>query len=226
MPTPGAATTTFRSEPLRRRRAGPPARTGAVAARDPAELAATPSDLVIVLAAVHQAADAIYRVAAEDREAVRTAAADGRLFVPTRLMPDGCDIPYPYTPAPRLRSQALILSYDAAIEATAHSVTALDYVAARLAAPSQILATARQMSPPAQAHRHASPGHRGPASQAAAITENAQLERTLHGLRITEPVLLARAAILDEAARGLVSEATTKARRRDTARGWRSEHAR
>ena len=198
-----------------------PACTGAVLTRDPSDLAATPGDIGTVLAAVHQAADAIYRVAAEDREAVRTAA-DGRLFVPTRLMPDGCDIPYPYTPAPRLRSQALILSYDAAIEATAHSVTALDYVAARLAAPSQILAAARRASPPAQAHRHASPGHRRPASQAAAVTENAQLERTLRGLRITEPVLLARAAVLDEAARGLVLEATTKARRRDTARGWRS----
>ncbi len=203
-----------------------PARAGAILTRDPADLAATPGDLGTVLAAVHQAADAIIRVAVEDREAARTAAADRRLFVPTRLMPDGCDIPYQYTPAPRLRSEALILSYDAAIEASTHSVTALDDLAARLAAPSQMLATARRVSPPAQAHRHAASGYRGPASQAAAITENAQLERTLHGLRITEPVLLARPAILDEAARGLVSEATTKARRRDTARGWRSEHAR
>ena len=35
----------------------------------------------------------------------------------------------------------------------------------------------------------------------AAVHQAADVETTLHGLRITEPVLLARAAILDEAAR-------------------------
>jgi hypothetical protein len=196
------------------------------AARDPADLATTPGDLGTVLAAVHQTTDAILRVAVEDREAVRTAAADRWLFVPTRLMPDGCDIPYPYTPAPRLRSEALILTYDAAIEASTRSVAALDGLAVPLAAPSQMLAIARQASPPDRARQQASSGLCLSPRQAAAITGNAQLEHMLHGLRITEPALLARAAILDEAARGLASEATTKARRRDTARGWRSELAR
>jgi hypothetical protein len=202
-----------------------PACAGAIATRDPAGLATTLGDLGTVLAAVHQAADAILQVAIEDREAVRTAAADRRLFVSTRLMPDGCDFPYQYTPAPRLRSEAVILTYDAAIEASTRSVAALDGLAVPLAAPSQMLAIARQASPPDRARQQASSGQCLSPRQAAAITGNAQLEHMLHGLRITEPAFLARAAILDEAARGLASEATTKARRRDTARGWRSKLA-
>ena len=53
-----------------------PARTGYGLIRDPATLAPSADDITIVLGAVHHAADAITRIAAEDRDAVRQAAAD------------------------------------------------------------------------------------------------------------------------------------------------------
>jgi hypothetical protein len=59
-----------------------PARALASHTRNPAELAPAPADLIFVVAAVHTATDAITCIAAEDREAVRTAAADHRLYVP------------------------------------------------------------------------------------------------------------------------------------------------
>src|ERR1039457_2533477 len=65
-----------------------PARTGYGLIRNPASLAPTGipppgMDIPIVLTPVHHAADAIC-IAAEDRDAVRQAAADNRLYMPTR----------------------------------------------------------------------------------------------------------------------------------------------
>ena len=63
--------------------------------RDPADLAFAPADLPTVVAAVHHAADAMAAVASADREAVRVAAASGRLFIPTRLLPAATTSPTP-----------------------------------------------------------------------------------------------------------------------------------
>jgi hypothetical protein len=60
-----------------------PARAHASHIRNPADLARTLGDIAcVVVAAVHTAADAITRIAAGDREAVRAAGADHRLYVP------------------------------------------------------------------------------------------------------------------------------------------------
>jgi hypothetical protein len=111
--------------------------------RLPEDLGSSPNDICSVLSAAHHAVDAVARIAIEDREAARAAAADHRLYVPTRLAPEEWDIPYPYSPAPSSLVDELLITYDTAIEANKHAVAALDDVAITMGTPSHILATAR-----------------------------------------------------------------------------------
>jgi hypothetical protein len=73
----------------------------------PADLARTPSDLRLVLGATHHGIDTLTHIAVTDRRCARRAAADGRVYLPTRLLPADNDIPYPYVRAPRSRIAAL-----------------------------------------------------------------------------------------------------------------------
>jgi hypothetical protein len=77
-----------------------PARAQASPLRDPADLASAPAGITAVLAAVHHATDAVTRIVPQDREAVRLAAAEQRLHVRTRLLPEDYDVPYHYAPIP------------------------------------------------------------------------------------------------------------------------------
>ena len=76
-----------------------PARACRGPRRDPAALAPGPDAFTAVLAAAHQAADALARVAITDTDTVQAAAQAGRLFVPTRSLPTGFDVPRAYAPA-------------------------------------------------------------------------------------------------------------------------------
>jgi hypothetical protein len=67
---------------------GTPAAANASPPRDPAALARSPTDAIAVLTAIHHATDALSHIAAEDHQAVHTAAGDNRLYVPVRLLPD------------------------------------------------------------------------------------------------------------------------------------------
>jgi hypothetical protein len=114
--------------------------------RDLADLAPALSDMISVMAAVHTAADAVTRIAIEDREAVYTAATGCQLYMPTRLLPDGCDVPFPYTPALQSRADALLAGYDTALKASTGVTTALDDLAVATKATTSALALARQAS--------------------------------------------------------------------------------
>lgn len=114
--------------------------------RDPARLAPSRGDIGTVLTAVHHAMDAVAGLVAEDCTAVRTAAADHRLYLPTRLMPPECDIPRRYTPAPRSRTDAVLTCYETAIKADRRMVAALEQLAETLHTPSELLAIARRMA--------------------------------------------------------------------------------
>jgi hypothetical protein len=85
--------------------------------RDPASLAYSTGDVTNALAAVHHAADAITRIAANDQAAVIDAAFDDRLYLPTRLLPDKYDIASPYSPAPPTHTEALLAAYESALGA-------------------------------------------------------------------------------------------------------------
>ena len=115
--------------------------------RDPASLAPTAHDLTQVLASVHQAIDATTRAGVEDQDAVRMAVADDRLYLPTRLMPDDCDIPRPYSLAPVSRERKLLASYNTAISASTRPAITLDSAVMALGAPSWTLAALRTSQP-------------------------------------------------------------------------------
>ena len=186
--------------------------------RHPADLAFAPAGIPAVLAAVHHAADALAVVAAEDREAVRAAAASRRLFVPARLMPEHHDAPYPYAPAPHPHVDELLATYDNVIRSAIRAGRIIDDLATSLDAPSSLLGpirAANRREMPRLAHRGNRPGPQPPLVRPG----TGQVEQTLRQLHITEPALLARAAVIDDAARDLITEATTKTHRRDTASG-------
>ena len=123
-----------------------PARTGLGLIRDPAALAPARGDILAVLAAVHHAADAIARIAAEDRLAVRQAAVDGRLYVPAGLLPARDQIPYQHAPIGWPRARRLLATYTAAIEATNRTIGTLDDLAVTMGTTSRFLSQARALA--------------------------------------------------------------------------------
>ena len=99
-----------------------------------------------MLTAVHHATDTLTHIAVADARCVRRAAADHRLYIPTRLLPEGYDIPYPYGPAPRSRVTALLDGYRLAVKTCTDATAALDALALAARAPSHVL-TATHTSP-------------------------------------------------------------------------------
>jgi hypothetical protein len=194
--------------------------------RDPASLAPTASDLHRVLAGVHHATDTLTHIAATDQRCVRRAATDNRLYIPTRLLPADNDIPYPHVPAPRSRITALLDSYRLAVKACTAATQAFDDLALAAGAPSRVLAaahTAPTSSPPLPApcpgelplERSGEFPPAGPLP--AGNPKPGHLEDTVRDLQLTEPALLVRASVLDEATRDLLTEAIAKARHQSSA---------
>jgi hypothetical protein len=168
-----------------------------------------------MLAAVHQAADTTCMIATEDHKAVVAAADENRLYVPVRLLSDKYDIPHPYTPAPRPHVDALLAAYDSTTTATTRIAAALDNIATAVNAPSSVLTAARK------AITTTCPGQpryvRRPSTHQAhsmdAIPLPGPTQHALLKLQIRDQTLLLRAAVIDQTARELVTEATTKAHR-------------
>jgi hypothetical protein len=79
-----------------------PARAHSSPIRNPAELAPAPGDVTSVVAAVHIAADAITHIGAGDREAVRAAAAEHRVYLPAFTRTNAAVVRRRYRPAPHL----------------------------------------------------------------------------------------------------------------------------
>ena len=187
--------------------------------RDPAGLAQVPSGIVTVLAAVHQSADAISRIAAADHQAVLDAATSNRLYVPTRVLPENYDIPHPYAPAPRSHSGALLAAYNTAIDATTRITAALDDLATAVNAPSNLLAAARHASATTRQQPPRQQGQQPAAKPPLATPVPGRTEQALRKLRIRDPALLLRAAVIDQAASDLVTEAAVKAGSRNSITG-------
>ena len=177
--------------------------------RPPDELAPHPGDLPLALAAAHHACDAITSLAYTERERIRTAASAYRLLVPTRSLPATMDIPRPYAPALRDHVYTLLSLCQDAAAAAAEASAEVGEAAAAIRAPSYVLTTARAA---ANANRDTSPSPPRPdpgdpalALQPRELTGAAQ--NTLHGLGITSPRLLQRAADIDHATEQLILDA-------------------
>jgi|ERR1022692_68541 hypothetical protein len=125
--------------------------------------------------------------------AVRTAAADRRLYLPTRLIPARNTSPHPYTAAPHIRVDALLTNYDHAVSACASATAALDTVALAVEAPSRVLTISRRLAAADQDHQGHAQGQRHASQRAAAWPS--RIEQALLNHETSDPDLLDRAAI-------------------------------
>ena len=157
------------------------------------------------------------RVAATDITTVQAAARAGRLYMPTRSLPEGYDVPRPFAPA--LVSTVLDLqdAYRSAAEASTQAARELDEIAIAVAAPSKALALARAAAV-AQTRRRGGqdtwPGndtsHDLPRADVSFRDSRATtglpgpVERAVRKRRVHDPVILLRAAAIDNAARDLI----------------------
>jgi hypothetical protein len=194
-----------------------PARAHRGPRRSPAALAPGETAFTAVLSAAHQAADALARVAVTDITTVQAAARAGRLYMPTRSLPEGYDVPRPFAPA--LVDTVLDLqdAYHSAAEASTQAARELDEIAIAVAAPSKALALARAAAV-AQTRRRGGQdtwpnndtSHDLPRADVSFRDSRATtglpgpVERAVRRRRIHDPVILLRAAAIDNAARDLI----------------------
>lgn len=104
-----------------------------------------------VVAAAHQAVDALVHVAMTDTETVKIAERAGRLYVSMRSL-SGDDKPRPFTTAPTARCRAMHDVYRAALDASIEATQELDVIALSIRGPSMALALARAAASD-QSHR-------------------------------------------------------------------------
>jgi hypothetical protein len=171
--------------------------------------AALITDARQIVAAVHQAADALAQVADADATAVTVRDRWGRLYVPTRTLPDSYNVPHRYATPPIERTRPLLQAYTTAAQASAQTAAALANLALAVGAPSSPLALARAACAPRQ------PSAPSPSQPAAALADGSPthtatsgpLEQAIQQLRLDDPALLLRAAAIDQAARHLLAQA-------------------
>jgi hypothetical protein len=192
-----------------------PARGQASPRRTAVDFSEKPGGITGALAAVSDISGVLAQIAAHDRESVRAAAAKDALFVPTRLLPGGHDLPYRYVPALPAMTDTLLATYDATIRAATRAAAALsnlqpipDHRTTALAALRATLLDAPRL------HHAQAVVIAPPATQPAP----GRVEQALRSRRISEPALLARAAALDDATQKLISAATAKSQRQNEAR--------
>jgi len=187
--------------------------------RTPTALAPGTDAVTTVVAAVHQAVDALARTAEADTSAVQAAGQAGRLYVPTRSLPADSDVPRPYATAPVSRCRALEEAYRVALNASIQAMRALDELAVAASAPSNTLALARAAAP-TQSRRPGSqpppddsnPGGQQPTANPfthtrAPTDRPGPVEQTIRQRHISDPVMLLRAAAIDSAAQQLLTQA-------------------
>ena len=196
--------------------------------RDPADLPPGPASAAMIVAAVHEAADALACVAAAELQAVEAASRAGRLYVPTRSLPERYDVPRQFGNATPDGVLPLLFAYRQAASASLGAARALDTVAVTLGAPSHILAAARAAVDPA--HDTSAPWSE--TGQLPDLARTPSDPRNAEGRRLAgpveqavrrelvapDPVLVLRAAAIDKAARELIAKAKEASRQLRTPR--------
>lgn len=178
--------------------------------RSPESLCPRFRDLPTAVAATHQACDALVQLAAADHEQVCRAAWAGRLYSPTRTLPDDLDVPRPFTRTPKSRVNRLLDVYRGAHEASVQTTALVAAVAEAVRAPSSVLATARTAARATSTGLQidaAAIGAVQVADPEAGLTESpGHFERILAQLGETDPTLVKRAAAIDLAGEQLMIE--------------------
>jgi hypothetical protein len=184
--------------------------------RTAAALAPEVSAFAGVVSAAHQAVDAFARLAISDTEAVAAAMRAGRLYTPTRSLPADYNVPRPFAPAPTARYRALQGAYHVALDASIHAAHVLDGLAIAIGAPSRVLGLARA-AVSMQSHRRGSQSQIDPddlrSSDLSFMHSRfstgvaGPVEQAIRDLKVDDPVILLRAAAIDDAARQLIIQA-------------------
>jgi hypothetical protein len=192
-----------------------PARSRLARRKPPQLLAPGQAELSCVVAAAHEAVDALACIAAASAGDVRAAALAGRFYLAVRSLPPQplTDRAPRYIPAPPAQLDGLLAAYrDAGLAAQA-ALHALDYVAVAASAPSFPLALARAASvtqatrpdpgqlPPLYGPGTPLPAWPGPGGS------TVPLRQALKDQDVTDRALLRQAARIDRAAERLLAEA-------------------
>jgi hypothetical protein len=160
-----------------------------------------------ILAAVHNASDAIAHMADADCKTIAAALATHRIFMPSRIVSPGyAAVALPYIRIPGDRADELVKAYRAVIERSRQVVEALDDLALRTGASSQVLALARQAAA-LQPDPAPAPGH-----ESGSAHQPGPMVSAFRSMGTTDPGLLLRAHAIDTATRNLLTEARTSAR--------------
>jgi len=188
--------------------------------RAPADLAPDPAQAAALVRVLHQAADALARVAAAALRDVGAAAGAGRLYVPTRTLPPRRDIFYPYWHAAQAAVDAVLSAYQEVVQTSRQAAVALGAAAVRFDVPRAAMAPRMAVAGPAQS-ASADRAAAGPAEDTGitrsvpasglpgTVTEPpaGPAEQALRRLGSADPLLLLRAKAIDKAGRKLISEA-------------------
>jgi hypothetical protein len=194
-----------------------PARSRQARRKPPQLLAPGQAELTCVVAAAHEAVDALACIAADSAGDVRAAALAGRCYMTVRSLPPQprADRALRYIPAPPAQLDGLLAAYrDAGLAAQA-ALHALDYIAVAASAPSFPLALARAASvtqatrpdpgqlPPLHGRGIPLPAWPGPGGS------TMPLRQALMDQAVTDRALLRQAGRIDRAAERLLAEART-----------------
>ena len=152
-----------------------------------------------------------------DLASVQAAARNGRLYVPTRLLPEGYNVPRAFAPAPTETVLEAQDAYDDAVGASIRAARDLDEIAIAIAAPSKTLALARTAAAvqtrrrggystwPDEDSSYQQPGVGMAFKHSRASTGlPGPVERSVRARHADDPVLLLRAVAIDNAARQLI----------------------
>src|ERR1019366_4775584 len=177
-------------------------------ARPSRSLAPEPSDIPLAVAAVHNACDAMTRLAHADHDQVKAAAAADRILVAITAPLDIWDAPRPYGPALRGQIDAMITLYDYAGDASAQTAASVADAATTVRAPSRLLAAARAATDARHSGRPepAVNAANTPSGAAQPANQPGPIENSLLKLGVTSPDLLRRGAEIDHAGERLINE--------------------
>jgi hypothetical protein len=177
------------------------------------------AEFALMVGALHRAVDVLDRLGALDLHTVGAALRGGRVYVLTRTLPDGYDVPYRFAHATPTDASVLVGVYQAACRVTSLAVASLGALAVTMQAPSGLLATARSAARPGLSAGRGRVPHPEPAlpdssagHQHAALFPTGPVARAVRRLCGEDPVLLLRATALDMATHALTEEAKNRRR--------------
>ena len=176
----------------------------APAARPGEERSREPGEMPEVLAAVHDACDAMSRIASADRRQVRALTAAGQVLVAAGPEPGTLDMLGPLAPARPDRIGALHTLYQYTAQASAEATTAASAAATAARVPHRTVLPAIHEGRPREPVR---PEAAEQIADAQSLYEPGRIERTLRGLGVTDVDLLRRGGEIDQAAEQLIIQA-------------------